>query len=321
MSLIATLALVFAQADTTIDADIPSYVVESMPAADVIDIPGTKVALPQPPGFVLSDSFSGLMCPELGASIVVTEMPAGYGEVAFALEAPSLEAQGLEPLANEDAIIGGREGRVVHVRQEHDGNTFEKWIAVGGNEEASIMLTATYPEQIAKDVSSAMRNTILAARWDPQLELPPFSGMPFELELAGEFDVATRMQGNVILTKSGELPQQPSEEPVFITAYGDLTTPAADRAQYSRDRLNAMEGLLDVTERSFEELVLDGVPATIVAADAKEAQSGKPIIFYQALVFDEARLYVLQGFVPQDGSGEILESFRQMTRSFTRQEG
>src|SRR5207247_1481179 len=101
--------------------------------ADVVHIPGTKVSLEPPKGFVRAARFTGFQQTDLQASIMVTEIPGPMAEVAKGTSKAVLATRGMSLISEQTEKIGGREARVVKVSQKAAGIEFLKWMLLMGD--------------------------------------------------------------------------------------------------------------------------------------------------------------------------------------------
>ena len=82
--------------------------------ANTIRVPGTKVRLEPPIGFSLADRFPGFQCAELGASIMVTEMPAPGKELMKGMTKAGLASRGMTLISSKTESLNGREALLLY---------------------------------------------------------------------------------------------------------------------------------------------------------------------------------------------------------------
>lgn len=293
-----------------------------MTVAPTITIPGTRATLPNPPGFELSDSFTGLACPSIGASIMVTEMPAAVGDVRAAFEGEALADQGMTLLENEETTLGDRPALLIHARQLVEGNDtpFEKWMIITGTEALSLLVTAAYPETIAENVSRALESTIRAVEWDPYAEIDKLAGLPYTLEIAEPFDVANRLAQGVLLTPDGDLAESTAPDPFFAVSTAGWDQPVdADAIQrLALQRIEQSSALTNIEILSIDNVEVDGLPGAMIVASAVDTRLQSDVIAFLAMAFAEDRYFLLQGACPPDKADEYVPLFEKMTASLKR---
>ena len=324
MSMIAFVLAVCActgQAETTPKLNLESDLFKDKPVskAENIPIPGTRATLPLPPGFDISQNFTGLSCAAIGASIMVTELPAPMDEVSSAFEGQSLEAQGMTLIESEETIVGERPALLVHARQLTDGDNepYEKWMLITGTDEIALLVTAAYPESISENVSRALESTIRAVDWDPDAEVDRMAGLPYHIKVEAPFDVANRMAQGVLLTPDGTLSESTTPEPFFAISMAewDETIDQDTIQRLTRQRLEQSGALGNLEILSVDDIEVGGMPGAMIVASGVDARLEADVIAFLAMVFAEGKYYVLQGATPPASAEENIAKFERMTQS------
>src|SRR5215468_10554391 len=70
-----------------------------------IKVPGTKVSLVPPDGLKPSDQFPGFLDEETSSSIMITELPAPYSEMANGFTKEALGARGMNLFSRKDISL------------------------------------------------------------------------------------------------------------------------------------------------------------------------------------------------------------------------
>ena len=81
-------------------------------------IPGTKCSIIPPKGFVLSTDFNGFQNPDIGASIMIVELPAAYQSVNAGFTEAALKSQGMTLLDMQTVDFNNSKAKLIKVSQQ-----------------------------------------------------------------------------------------------------------------------------------------------------------------------------------------------------------
>ena len=115
-------------------------------AGNRIQIPGTIVSLIPPIGFSKADRFPGFFLREANSSIMVTDMPGPYNEIAKSFNKIDLSARGMRLIEKKDVTVCEKIGLLLHIAQTANQKVYEKWIVIFGSENVTYLVTATFPQ-------------------------------------------------------------------------------------------------------------------------------------------------------------------------------
>ncbi len=282
-------------------------------------IPGTRVALPVPPGFTLATGFPGLMSPDAGASIVVAELPGPFEAVQEGFSKERLAARGIALGPSEEVEVSGQPGRLLHATQNVQGNAYRKWILVFGNDSATVSITANLPQILEKDLGPALVSAMLATRWDPTRARDLTAGLGFQVAESEHLKVSQRIANGLILEPAGG--GRDPDQPFLVVAPSVSATEITDLAVFAKSRLTQMRSIQEHELLSERPLVVDGMPAHELVAKGVDGRNGAIVIVYQAIAYDGATYFLLQGFSPQKGSDVYVPEFRTIAESLKRDAG
>lgn len=99
--------------------------------AAAVRVKGTSVSLDPPKSFSVTEEFPGFGRPDVGASIMVTEIPGPVSEVQKGMTTEGLATQGMTLLESRTEKVGGKDSLLLKVSQA-SGIEFEKLILVVG---------------------------------------------------------------------------------------------------------------------------------------------------------------------------------------------
>ena len=268
--------------------------------ADPESLPGSRVKLNRPTGFEKADSFSGFQKADAGASIMVSEIPAPYKIcVSGFTNEEKMAERGMKLLTKTDNKVGQLEGLLVEVQQHAMGKEFHKWILVFGDATFAEVVTATFPQDKANELSEPMKKAVLSAVFDSTAAAPlQQKDLGFEVSNVPGLKLAARVQNAIVFNATGELPKEKLDytPTAFVAAQsfsiGKLEI--SDRADYARKRLKGSP------EISAPEIVADGeisiarLPGREILATAK-SKSNEDVFIYQVMLFSDGGYYILRG--------------------------
>jgi len=141
--------------------------------ASPIAIRGTRVALERPEGFTEAPNFPGFLQASTNSSVMVTEIPGPFSKIAGAFTAENLKSRGMNLKSKKSTTISRYPGALIHLTQRASGRSLSKWIAIFGDQKQTVMITATFPSDSSKNLSSLLRNTVLSVKWNKGRKVDP----------------------------------------------------------------------------------------------------------------------------------------------------
>lgn len=294
-----------------------SIVVPGSALAQPVRVPGTKVSLTPPAGFVASDRFAGFQNAETGSSIVITEMPAPASQLRASLSAANLQARGMTLKGSEPVTIGKQKTDLIAVTQIANGIVFEKWMVVTGDASNAVLLVATYPQSLAGRLGAPLRAAVLSASWNPALKVDRFEGLPFRIRETAELKIENRMQNMLLIGKPGDPKARTAADPIVVVGPAHSPTPIGNLERLARQRIAQTEQIRDLTNVQGHPATIAGRSAYELTASAKDRKTGAPMAVYQAAVVDGNSYYLLIGLVGEAGAARYLPQFKSIAESLT----
>ncbi len=291
-------------------------------AADAaqVSVPGTRVELQPPEGFKPSGRFPGFEHAAQGASIMVTEMPAGYAQLRAAFTREGLASRGMQLIEAQEVMLAGTRAHLAQVSQSAGGIEFRKWMLLAPNGSESVLVVGTVPRAAPAAFGDAVRRAVLSTSLKTSGEVDSRAGLPFEVDAGSRLKVARRMGNMLLLNPGGTMTRASPEEPLYVVgpsvggaAIGDLQRFAEQRARQTAE-ISALRGM------QGRRLKVDGLEAYEIVADASDLRSGLPLRFYQVIAPDGTGYFMFQGLVGSGSADQYLAEFRRLTESFRRRE-
>jgi len=262
-------------------------------------VPGTRVRLTPPAGHEKGRGFLGYQWPESAGSLMVLEMPGPYLEVWKGFDAKGLARGGMTLVEASDVKIGGRDGRLVLVTQESQGTRFKKWIAVFGDAKRTVMLNAIFPEELAGDLPAALKACVLAAEWDPTLEVDPFAPLPWTLTRPEGLLFAGNMGTALLYTEDGEVVQKekPAAARLMISpSMGEVEV--GDPRAFAEKRIRQLPFGKTLELESSVAFEAGGRKGWEIVAKARHDKAPVDLLVHQVLLVGEGEYHL---FVSQCG--------------------
>lgn len=284
-------------------------------------VTGTRVSLTPPAGFTAATQFPGYGQESTRSSIMVTEIPGPFSELAAGFSQPKeLAAKGLSLIGRSEIKVGEYPALLAHVSQRAQGVAFQKWILLFGDQQESVMLTATFPAARARALSATMKASLLTAIWERGKNVPAEEGLTFSVNEAGGLKLTKRIANALLYTKSQIIPNKSVDEPLFVVAQAVSKVNAADAENIAFARVKQINTLTDIAVETSNKVVVDGLEGYEIIAGAKDRDSGEPMTVYQTMLFDGDTYYLMQGIISRRAGDAHLPAFKEMAASFKRRQ-
>jgi hypothetical protein len=285
----------------------------------LVKVTGTKVRLVPPTGLKPSERFPGFWDEETNSSIVITEIPAPYSEIANGFTKEALATKGMSLLSKKEISLNGRPGILLHVGQEARSIAFLKWMVITGNEKETVLVTATFPEEMKAQLSSAMEQSALSVQWDGEAKVDPLAGLIFSFNDDPSMRFARRVSNGVMLTKDGALQGKPNNDPFFIIGPSISQAEISDVGQFAERRLMQTEKATGIIIKEQSDVTIAGLSGREIVAEAQwNDLPDAPMIIYQVLLLDGENYFIMQGFAPREEQEKYLAVFTRIAKSFRK---
>lgn len=304
-----------------ISQDAPK-VSQDAPKAELTAIRGTKINLIKPEGFVESTNFPGFQQNSTGATIVVTELPGPYKEVASSFTADNLKSRGMVLQNTEKVTIEGYSGLLIKFTQQAYGQNFDKLGILFGDDQETIFIIASFLVEQEKDLLNPLKDSLLSAKWDRKKAVDPFADLDFGITDNESLKFAKRVQSNLLYTKSGKFPVT-VDEPILIIGKSFSDSPddaPIDAKAFSERRITETVENKNIMVQSGEALTVENLSGYEIVASAEDSATNTPVAIYQAILFEGKNYYIIQGIVGTKTKDQFLAEFKKLARSFKKKE-
>jgi hypothetical protein len=198
-------------------------------------VKGTKVRLIPPADFTPAEKFPGFFQASSSASIMVTEIPGPFSELSAGLSDPSrLKKNGIILLSQEQISSNGQTALLLKIQQRASGVDFLKWVLIFGDEAESVMVTATFPQDLEDKLSEPLKQSVLTTRRDQNLAASTDEGLDYLVKEQGALKLAQRFSNGLLFTKAGIFPSRSVNDPVFVVAPSIAEQTIADPEAFAK---------------------------------------------------------------------------------------
>jgi hypothetical protein len=287
-------------------------------AAQPQAVPGTRVTLQPPEGFVPAERFTGFQRPEARASIVVVQLEAPFAEMEGRLTAEAFAEQGMRVRGSEQVAVDSMRGRLVAVTQEARGEAFDKWALMFGDGDVTVIITATYPQSAADSLGEPMKQAVLSARLGNQAPADPLAGLSFRITEGPRLRIATRVGNTLLLNETGHLPNPGPASPFLAVGASASQANLDDLEAFARRRITQTANFSQVSNVTGATVTIDGSPAYELFADAVHTESSTPVRLYQVVVAEGNHYHLIQASAGVDAAADFIPEFQAIARSLRR---
>ncbi|MES2462189.1 MAG: hypothetical protein V4671_16510 [Armatimonadota bacterium] len=284
-----------------------------------VGFPNAGVHLTKPQGFVASKSFDGFEQASTGASVMVIHIPGPFAEVTRGFTADNFQELGMTLRRRQNVRVGGKPGILLSATQYEQEKFFEKWIVAIGDPSHTVLVTASFPQRRASELSARLKAVVLSVRKDKTLKPPSAdAGLPFIITPSAKMKQAKGIGKMLLYTKDGVVPTKAPADPLFVVAPSMGSALVGNRGDFARKRLLQMDQTTDIQITAHQPVRVNGLDGFESLATGKDAKSGTPLRLYQTLLFDGESYIVMQGLVGSEQSAVYLGDFKGMARSLRR---
>lgn len=287
--------------------------------SSIVHVPGTKVSLVPPKGFVTADRFPGFQQTDLSASIMVTEFPGPISEVSKGMTKSMLASRGMTLVSSQSEKVNGRNALILHVAQMAGGTKFLKWMLLIGDTKNSVMVVGTFPKDVEPMIGPGIKKAVLSTVWSLDLPIDPFEGLGFRVVPTVNLKIAGRMSNMLTLTASGKIGTLGPSDPVYLVGMSIRSVPISDLRLFSESRARQIAEIKELHNITGTESKMGEIPGYELLGEAQDAKTSVPMRVYVVVAPDEGGYFIAVGLVGKTRADEFVPEFRHVTASFQRQ--
>ncbi|AMM50011.1 hypothetical protein TH61_00810 [Rufibacter sp. DG15C] len=283
--------------------------------ASSIAVPGTKVSLIPPNGFIQAVNFSGFQNEEIGASIIVIEFPVSTREILNSFTPEVLAKQGMKFSKKEEIQHQNAPALLLYVTQEVYGKTYQKQVLVFGDSTKSVMVNGLYPidyPSIGSEIHKSLLSSSLNKNQNENFE----EAAKFRIDTKGtDFKVASFLAGGLTYTKDGKLPTSSPDDAsiMIINSFGKNII--GDKKEYSIKKLKSLPEHTTVHTDKISPVTIDGMEGYEIITDRIDKSSKKEIIYFVMLFEGTGEYYIIHASAI-DNYKLNLDDFKKIAKTF-----
>jgi len=296
-------------------------IIQNKSPGNRIRIPGTQVALVSPPGFKMTDRFPGFVHQETNSSIMITKIPGPYPEMVKDFTKAGFSSRGMKLIEKKNVTICGKESSLFNIAQTADGARWEKWVLVVGIQNETILLTATFPQQLRTKLSNPMRTSLLSTQCILDADEEPLAGLCFSVSSKPNMKFAKRIGNSIIMTKDGGFPAKNKTDP-FIFAGPSVSEGAMieDKKALAIQRAQEIKMLKDIEIQDVNNITIDGLNGYEITAKGTHRLHGEITYAYQVVLFGRTDYFIIAGYVTVYEKAKYWPIFRKIALSFKQKQ-
>lgn len=280
------------------------------------NIPGTGVSLIPPEGFSDGQNFVGLQQRETASSIMVTELPVSYTEIAAGITRPNLLSKGVVLKKLKTLTINKLPATLITGKQNAYGSIFIKYILIVGTDSSTVMINGVYPEKLKK-TGAGIKKSMLTTVYEEGKKADPLDALDYTIDVSGtRLRMGAVIQNSLIFSVDGQVPTASDDKTALIIAKSFAEMVIQDKKRFCENRLKQLPDPIEQIE-STNEIVIDGISGYEIYAKGKTKNSGETQSIYQVILFSDNLYYVLIG-ITNDKSGESIAEIKKAVQTFRR---
>jgi len=275
---------------------------------------GTKCSIIPPKDFVFSSSFSGFLHEEMGASIMVSELPIPYQSLVNGFTAAELKKRGMILKSKKTIDFQQSKATFYMLTQQVNDRVFVKQMLLFGAGKVSVMVNGIYPEEF-KSIEPQIKKALLSTRYNPKQKNNPLASAPFVLDVEGtEFKFTNYLSGSYLYTIDGKTP---TENPIFIVSKSIDYVQQSQYMKFAEERLINLPGCVMGVIKTMKPITLDSLSGFVGEAECK-GEKGVTELIYQVILFRERGGYYLMVGKAKMGIESYPEIFQKIALRFKR---
>lgn len=280
----------------------------------LIKVPGTKCSMIPPVGFVASTTFGGFQNAEIGASIMINELPTSYQTLVDGFTAEALKSRGMTLIKKETIDFNGSKATLFNVTQSANGTTYIKQMLVFGDTKVTVLVNGIYPEA-SKDIDAQIKDALFSTVYNISQSENPLEAATFTIDTKDtDFKLIKYMSGTLLYSTDGKIP---TEKPILMVGNSIAKVSSQNQKKYSEERLKKLPNGEQNTIEEIKEITIDNLKGYEIIAKGKTKDNEKELV-YQVMLFNEnGDYYIIVGQTKEDF--EIyLDIFRKISKTFKR---
>ncbi len=271
-----------------------------------------------PKGYVVASNFSGFQNRDIGAAIIIAELPDSFQATKATFTPEGFKTQGMT-LHNQKPVTiqGGRSAELYRASQNENGTQVQQLLLLFGDESKSVLLNASFLNP-SNATEEEITKALLTASYNDKQSLNAEKSVKFKIRTEGTpYKFASIVTGTLLYSKDGKVPTL-SPDKAFLLVGNSLTVIKMENPeQYSLNRLRKFPGCAEALIKNVQPVTIDKLNGYEIVAEAKGTE-GKNELKYLVMLFDTNGDYLLiHGSVSADFNNN-LKTFKSIAQTFSK---
>jgi hypothetical protein len=289
--------------------------IDNVLTAEHVYVPGTKISLVPPKGFIKAGDFVGFQQNESGSSIMVSALEGPYAEIKTGLTKEALLSKGIVVDKMDSMTINNLPASFITGLQTARGTTYIKYMLAFGTKVETILITGIFPSALP-ELGPGIKTAMLSAFYEVDRKTNPLDAVDFEVDVtATKLILAKAMPGSLVYTMDGTLPTKSKDKTTLMVTKSISQVEIVDKKLFALNRLKQMPMQIDKIE-STTEITIDGISGYEIIATGQE-KSGAPRKIYQVILYSDHSYYLLFG-TTNDLTAISMEELKRVAKTFKR---
>lgn len=190
--------------------------IDNVLTAEHVYVPGTKVSLIPPKGFIKAGDFVGFQQNESGSSIMVAEIAGSYFVIKTGLTKEALLSKGIVVDKMDSMTINNLPASFITGMQAARGTTYMKYILTFGTKDETIIITGIFPNAL-QELGAGIKAAMLSVFYEADRKRNPFDAVDFEIDVTStKLILAQGMAGSLVYTMDGAVSTKSKDKTTLI---------------------------------------------------------------------------------------------------------
>ncbi len=289
--------------------------IDNILSAEHVSVPGTKISLVPPAGFIKAGDFVGFQQNESGSSIMVSEIAGAFSEIKPAMTKEALLSKGVLVHKTDTMTLNNLPATFITGMQVSRGITFMKYILAFGSNEETILITGIFPNAM-QELGPSIKTAMLSAFYEANRKVNPFDGVDFELDVTSANLILSKgIPGSLLYTRDGNMPAETKDKTALMASKSISQVEIVDKKLFALNRLKQLPMEIEKIE-STNEITIDGISGYEINAIAHD-KKGETKKVYQVILYSDHSYYILFG-TTNDLTTKSIEELKVAIKTFKR---
>lgn len=286
-------------------------------AQELQKIPGTKIWITPPQGFIKATNFSGFQQNESGSSIMVSMLPTSAKEMGERFKSKeALLSNGMSLIEYQDVTVNLNEAVLIKVKLVAFGQTYFKIILIIGSDKEAYLINGIYPEMMS-ELEPLIMKSLMSVEFNQEDEIDLSEGLKFNIDhQSSGFQLSKNISGMAMYSRDGDIPSNSEDQAVLMVATSFSEVNILDQKSFALNRLKTLPGGDAYKVESISDIVIDKLSGKIIKAFKFEEEKKNEMI-YQIILFSNETYYVMIGICKNDFELN-LKDFEKVFGTFKR---